>query len=648
MILENVLTFSFFWYNFRLVICMFYRISNGSITLSGNTILEDVNFQISSNEKVGIVGRNGSGKTTLLKAITGEIPFEDGYDLLKIEKIGNYKIGYIKQEVNRDLNITLLDYILESFEDIINIGLELSKLEEEMSNNYSDSILIRYNELMDKFNLMGGYSYKKEYEIALKKFGFTEEDKLKKISEFSGGELTKLSLVRLLLSKPDLLILDEPTNHLDINAISWLENYLKNYSKSLIVVSHDRMFLDNVCNVIYEIEYGSLKRYNGNYSYFVKQKELNYQKQLKDYEEQQREIKRLQSIADRFRYKPTKASMAMSKLKQIERMVKIDKPVSENKKTFKRSVEFDKNSYHDVLKVKNLSIGYNNVLNTMSFSVYRSDKLGIIGDNGIGKSTLLKTLMGYIPPISGKYVFGPNVNIGYFSQNLDNLDNNNSIYDEIDHAFPKMNSNEIRTLLGSFEFSGDDVFKKIGSLSGGEKVRVSLCKILNSNPNVLILDEPTNHLDIISKNTIEGMLKEYNGSIIMVSHDRYLIKNVCNKLLEFTKEGVNYYNFGYTEYMRKIENPVRENLINSIKKVNIKEVNKNYRDNNINKKIKIIEKEIDNLSIELDKLNKKMLQEDVYMDYNKAMSIQEKIDSINTLIDEKTDEWDNLVNNLNM
>ena len=621
---------------------MFYRISNGSITLGGNTILEDINFQVNNNDRIGIVGRNGSGKTTLLRAITGEIELEDGYDLLKIEKIGNYKIGYIKQELNRNLNITLLDYILEAFEDILNIAHELSLLEDNLTNEEN---IIKYNDLMDKFNLMGGYSYKKEYEVALKKFGFKEEDKSKLLSEFSGGELTKISLVRLLLSKPDLLILDEPTNHLDINAIEWLESYLENYPKSLIVVSHDRMFLDNVCNVIYEIEYGSLKRYNGNYSYFVKEKENNYQKQLKDYEEQQKEIKRLQAIADRFRYKPTKAGMAMAKLKQIERMIKIDKPVSENKRTFKRKVEFDKNSYHDVLKVKNLSIGYDKVLNTMSFNVYRSDKLGIIGDNGIGKSTLLKTIMGFIPPLGGKYVFGPNVSIGYFSQNLDNLDNNNSIYDEIDHAFPKMSPNEIRTLLGSFEFSGDDVFKKIGSLSGGEKVRVSLCKILNSNPNVLILDEPTNHLDIISKNTIENILKDYNGSIIMVSHDRYLIKNVCNKLLEFTSNGVNYYNFGYGEYLRKIENPVREIAINSVKKINIKEVNKNYKDNNIDRKIKLIEREIDNLSIKLDKLNKELLQEEVYLDYNKASSIQKEIDELNELIDEKTNEWDNLVNN---
>ena len=624
---------------------MFYRISNGSVTLGGNTILEDINFQVNSNDRIGIVGRNGTGKTTLLRAITGEIELEDGYDLLKIEKIGNYKIGYIKQDINRDLNISLLDYILEAFSELISISKELSILED---NLYSEENIIKYNDLLDKFNLLGGYSYKKEYEVALKKFGFKDEDKNKHLSEFSGGELTKISLVRLLLSKPDLLILDEPTNHLDINAIEWLEDYLKNYPKSLIVVSHDRMFLDNVCNVIYEIEFGSLKRYNGNYSYYVKEKENNYLKQLKDYEEQQKEIKRLRSIADRFRYKPTKASMAMSKLKQIERMVKVDKPVAENKRTFKRNVEFDKNSYHDVLKVKNLSIGYDKVLNTMSFNVYRGDKLGIIGDNGIGKSTLLKTIMGYLEPLGGKFVFGPNTSIGYFSQNLDNLNNNNSIYDEIDLAFPRMSPNEIRTLLGSFEFSGDDVFKKIGSLSGGEKVRVSLCKILNSNPNLLILDEPTNHLDIISKNTIENILRDYNGSIIMVSHDRYLIKNVCNKLLEFTKGSVNYYNYGYNEYLRKIENPVRETLINSVKKINVKEVNKNSKDNNINRKIKLIEKDIDNLSIKLDKLNKKLLEEEVYLDYNKASSIQKEIDELNSLIEEKTDEWDNLVNNIDL
>ena len=620
---------------------MYYKISNGSVTLSGNTILEDINFKVSDNEKIGIVGRNGSGKTTLLKAIVGEIDLENGYDDLKVESVGDYKVGYVKQNVDNNLNIKMIDYIVDAYSNLIDIEKSMKKLENKMISGYDENIVNKYNDLISKYEYLGGYTYKKEYEVALKKFGFSESDKDKLLSEFSGGQLTKLSLVKLLLSKPDLLILDEPTNHLDINTIEWLEDYLKNYNKSIIIVSHDRMFLDNVCNVIYDIEYGTLKRYNGNYTYFVNKKHEDYLKQERDYEAQQKEIKRLQAIADRFRYKPSKASMAMSKLKQIERMVKIDKPQKENNRTFKTNFSPNQESYRDVLKVKNLSIGYDKELSKLTFNVERKDKLGIIGENGIGKSTLLKTIMGFISPLGGKYTFGDKVNIGYFSQQLDNIDSNKTIYEEIDNAFPSMSPTEIRSLLGAFDFHGDEVFKNISSLSGGEKVRVSLCKILNSRPNVLILDEPTNHLDIINKNTIEKMLKEYNGTIIMVSHDRYLIKNVCTKLLVFNKDEVVLYNYGYDEYLEKRKVVQESEIIKKENKVSKKEVNIN-----LTKEINKIEKVIDNKEKELAKLNKELLKEEVYMDISKAKAIQEKIEIITKEIEIKTKEWETLADKM--
>lgn len=616
---------------------MYYKISNGSVTLSGNTILEDINFKVSDNEKIGIVGRNGSGKTTLLKAIVGEIDLENGYDDLKVESVGDYKVGYVKQNVDNNLNIKMIDYIVDAYSNLIDIEKSMKKLENKMISGYDENIVNKYNDLISKYEYLGGYTYKKEYEVALKKFGFSESDKDKLLSEFSGGQLTKLSLVKLLLSKPDLLILDEPTNHLDINTIEWLEDYLKNYNKSIIIVSHDRMFLDNVCNVIYDIEYGTLKRYNGNYTYFVNKKHEDHLKQERDYDAQQKEIKRLQAIADRFRYKPSKASMAMSKLKQIERMVKIDKPQKENNRTFKTNFSPNQESYRDVLKVKNLSIGYDKELSRVTFNVERKDKLGIIGENGIGKSTLLKTIMGFISPLGGKYTFGDKVNIGYFSQQLDNIDPSKTIYEEIDNAFPSMSPTEIRSLLGAFDFHGDEVFKNISSLSGGEKVRVSLCKILNSRPNVLILDEPTNHLDIINKNTIEKMLKEYNGTIIMVSHDRYLIKNVCTKLLVFNKDEVVLYNYGYDEYLEKRKVVKESEIIKKENKVSKKEVNIN-----LIKEINKIEKVIDNKEKELAKLNKELLKEEVYMDISKAKAIQEKIEIITKEIEIKTKEWETL------
>ena len=620
---------------------MYYKISNGSVTLSGNTILEDINFKVSDNEKIGIVGRNGSGKTTLLKAIVGEIDLENGYDDLKVESVGDYKVGYVKQNVDNNLNIKMIDYIVDAYSSLIDIEKSMKKLENKMISGYDENIVNKYNDLISKYEYLGGYTYKKEYEVALKKFGFSESDKDKLLSEFSGGQLTKLSLVKLLLSKPDLLILDEPTNHLDINTIEWLEDYLKNYNKSIIIVSHDRMFLDNVCNVIYDIEYGTLKRYNGNYTYFVNKKHEDYLKQERDYDAQQKEIKRLQAIADRFRYKPSKASMAMSKLKQIERMVKIDKPQKENNRTFKTNFSPNQESYRDVLKVKNLSIGYDKELSRVTFNVERKDKLGIIGENGIGKSTLLKTIMGFISPLGGKYTFGDKVNIGYFSQQLDNIDPSKTIYEEIDNAFPSMSPTEIRSLLGAFDFHGDEVFKNISSLSGGEKVRVSLCKILNSRPNVLILDEPTNHLDIINKNTIEKMLKEYNGTIIMVSHDRYLIKNVCTKLLVFNKDEVVLYNYGYDEYLEKRKVVKESEIIKKENKVSKKEVNIN-----LIKEINKIEKVIDNKEKELAKLNKELLKEEVYMDISKAKAIQEKIEIITKEIEIKTKEWETLADKM--
>lgn len=622
---------------------MYYKIKNGSVTLGSNTVLEDIDFCIKDKEKIGIVGRNGCGKTTLLKAITGEYDIESGYDEVEVISSGDFNIGYVKQNDDYRVDMKMIDYIKEAFLNILDMEKKLQLLEDDISKKYSEEVLNKYNELLSRYEYMGGYKYKKEIEVILNKFDFSDDDKNKYLSEFSGGQFTKLSLIRLLLSKPDLLILDEPTNHLDIKAIEWLEEYLSNYKGTIVLVSHDRMFLDNVCNVIYEIEYGTLTRYSGNYSYFIKKKEEDYLRNLKDYERQQQEIKRLQDIADRFRYKPTKAGMAMSKLKQIERMKLIDKPDKANTKSFKINFSPEMNSYRDVLRVKNLSIGYDRELCKLSFDVERGDKLGIIGENGIGKSTFLKTIMGEVSSLGGKFIFGDRVNIGYFSQALDNLNYDNSIYEEIDKEFPRLTPNEIRTLLGTFEFSGDDVFKKIRDLSGGEKVRVSLCKILNKKPNVLILDEPTNHLDFISKDTIEKMLTSYKGTIIMVSHDRYLIKNVCNKLLVMEQGIGTLYNYGYQEYLDKTKiNNVKKDFKVEKKKIS----NKKVDTFDVNKEIKRVEKDIFELEERLSNLNNELLKEEVYMDINKANLIKLEIDIVNKDIEKRTNEWDELTKDI--
>lgn len=607
---------------------MYLKITNGSIEINNKVILEDINFLIKNNEKVGLVGRNGSGKTTLLKGITGQIPFTNGYDKLHIEK-DKFKIGYVSQENLTDPDTLLIDYIRSSYKEIINIEKNLESLEKEMSNSYKEETLIKYNDLLESYEFLGGYTYKKEYITALNKFGFNTDVYNKKISEFSGGELTKLSLLKLLLSRPDLLILDEPTNHLDITAIEWLENYLKEYKNNIILVSHDRMFLDSICNIIYLIEYGTTKKYVGNYTSYIKQREEEYIKALKDYNRQKKEIKRLEELVDRFRYKPTKAKMAMSKLKQIEKMVKIEKPETFDKKTFKINFNPTTTSYKDVLKLKNLSVGYTKELFNIDLNLEREDKLGIIGDNGIGKSTLIKTITGVIPPIKGKVILGQNVKYAYFSQQLENLNKENTIYDEIKNTFNEMTPLEVRTLLGNFNFKGDDVFKQIKDLSGGEKVRVSLCKILNSKPNLLILDEPTNHLDLINKETIESLLTDYKGTLIIVSHDRYLINKVCTKLLVIEKNKTTLYNYGYKEYLEK-------RLVSDSPKVNKEEKPKKEKKNidKTNGK-KIIEKEINDLEKKVNLLNNELLKSEVYMDQLKSKDILLQIESLNKLIDKK-------------
>lgn len=607
---------------------MYLKITNGSIEINNKVILEDINFLIKNNEKVGLVGRNGSGKTTLLKGITGQIPFTNGYDKLHIEK-DKFKIGYVSQENLTDPDTLLIDYIRSSYREIINIEKNLESLEKEMSNSYKEETLIKYNDLLESYEFLGGYTYKKEYITALNKFGFNTDVYNKKISEFSGGELTKLSLLKLLLSRPDLLILDEPTNHLDITAIEWLENYLKEYKNNIILVSHDRMFLDSICNIIYLIEYGTTKKYVGNYTSYIKQREEEYIKALKDYNRQKKEIKRLEELVDRFRYKPTKAKMAMSKLKQIEKMVKIEKPETFDKKTFKINFNPTTTSYKDVLKLKNLSVGYTKELFNIDLNLEREDKLGIIGDNGIGKSTLIKTITGVIPPIKGKVILGQNVKYAYFSQQLENLNKENTIYDEIKNTFNEMTPLEVRTLLGNFNFKGDDVFKQIKDLSGGEKVRVSLCKILNSKPNLLILDEPTNHLDLINKETIESLLTDYKGTLIIVSHDRYLINKVCTKLLVIEKNKTTLYNYGYKEYLEK-------RVVSDNPKVNKEEKPKKEKKNidKTNGK-KIIEKEINDLEKKVNLLNNELLKSEVYMDQLKSKDILLQIESLNKLIDKK-------------
>ena len=488
---------------------MNYKIINGSISYGAETILEEINFEIKDKEKIAIVGKNGSGKTTLLKSIINNDMLEEGIGEKKFEiyKQGVSNIGYLKQIEFENPENTLLEEVLKSYKDIIKLKEKVDELQNKLQTQSDDKLIKEYTETLEKYETNGGYTYKKEYETAIHKFGFSNADKEKKIKEFSGGQRTKIAFIKLLLSKPDILLLDEPTNHLDITTIEWLEGYLKSYPKAIVIVSHDRMFLDKIVNKVYEIEYANLTEYSGNYTDFEKQKRINYEKQLKDYEYQRQEIKRLQAIADRFRYKPTKAKMALSKLKQIERMNIIEEPNKYDLRTFHTNFNIPVESGDLVLSVKKLKIGYDKSLAEVSFELYKGQKLGIIGENGKGKSTLLKTLMGSIPQLDGKFEYGYHVRKEYFDQQMESLNPNNTIFEEFSKDFPNLETTKIRKILGSFLFSGDDVFKEIKVLSGGEKVRLELCKIFKKEPNLLLLDEPTNHMDIVRKRKFRKHIK---------------------------------------------------------------------------------------------------------------------------------------------
>lgn len=621
-------------------------IKNASVTLSGNTILELVNFDIKDNDHIAIVGRNGAGKTTLLKALIDNEMFDEGIgeEKFSITKIGKWSIGYLSQITFDDEDITLIDEVRKCFKDLIALEDKINRL----SNNLSDKDTEEYTNALENFRYLGGYTYKKEYEVMLSKFGFTDEDKLKKISEFSGGQRTKIAFIKLLLSKPDLLLLDEPTNHLDIETIEWLEDYLKKQRCAMIIVSHDRMFINNICNIIYEIDYGRTIRYVGNYDYYEKTKKQNYEKILNDYEFQQKEIKRLKAIYERFRYKPSKAAMALSKLHQIERMDLIEKPNKIDLRVFKTNLSEIEPSVKKVLIAEDLEIGYDKPLAKINLEILRGKKIGVIGKNGIGKSTLLKTLNGIIEPISGSISYGLRVRAGYFDQTLAMIDKNQTVLEEFREALPDLREETCRGALGSFLFKGDDVYKSINVLSGGEKVRLQLCKIFYNKPNFLLLDEPTNHMDIVGKEHLEDILSEYEGTLIFVSHDRYFVRKIADSLLVFSDEGVNYYPFGYDEYLRTIENKNKETVEEPKKIKKVVEEKKEEKVNiyNVRKELNKVEQEIIKLEKRITELNNELFNMEDYSDFSKQTSINKKIEELNKELEVKNALWEELTNEL--
>ena len=637
---------------------MNYKIQNAAISFGDNTLLEEINFEVNTTDKIAIVGRNGCGKTTFLKALIDNDMFEEGIGQSKFQIVrqNNLSIGYLKQIQFKDESVTMEEEIRSVYKDIIELEEKLKTIQKQMEENTQEeqaqTLATDYSKALERFEALDGYTYKKEYETAILKFGFSKEDMTKQIKDFSGGQKTKIALIRLILSKPDLLILDEPTNHLDVTTIEWLEKYLSRYKNALIIVSHDRMFLDKIVNKVYEIEYAAFTLYTGNYSSYEIQKKERYEKQLKDYEYQQAEIKRLRQIADRFRYKPTKAKMALSKLKQIERMDIIDRPNRYDTRSFTKNFKLKETSGKLVLKTEELKFGYKEPLGITSFELFRGDTLGIIGANGKGKSTLLKTLMEKIPKLGGHFSFGFNVDKEYFDQELSFKDENATVIEDFENEFKNMTTTDIRSSLASFMFYADDIEKQIKDLSGGQKVRLELCKIIRKGPNTLLLDEPTNHMDIIGKETLERLLQAYEGTTIVVSHDRYFINKIANCLLIFEEDKVRFFRGTYSEYLEEREKQEEQVTIknnenkNKAKTETITDNKAEYLENKernkIQTKIKRLEEQIDRNETKINEIRKEMEKEENMTSYTKLGELQEQINQLEEENNNKLNEWEEL------
>lgn len=622
------------------------EIINGSVEYDGNTVLSEINFSVSDKEKIALVGRNGSGKTSILKCISGEVPLVSGTgdEKFSFSISGAPKIGYL-QQVSLNDELTPRQEILSAYKDVVGLENKLQNLLDKMSENPSDENVGAYSRAMERFENIGGYLYKKEYLTAVSKFGFSAEDLDKKLSCFSGGQRTKIALMKLLLEKPDVLLLDEPTNHLDIAAVEWLEGYLKNYKNSVVIVSHDRMFLDRIVGVVYEIEYGVTTRYKGNYTAFLTQKQQAYDKALKDAKWKSAEIDRLRKIVERFRYTATKAAMAQSKLKEIERLGTVETPRRFDTSTFASSFQPEYESVRDALFVKDLVFGYDKPLGEISLAVERGQKIGVIGSNGTGKSTLLKTITGLIPPLSGDVRFGVKTRVGYFDQTIAATKSELSVLEDFRAEFPELNDGEIRKTLGGFLLSGDDVFKCVKDLSGGEKVRLALSKIFRRRPNFLILDEPTNHMDIIGKETLEKLLMDFSGTVIVVSHDRYLINRVAKSLIVFENGGVRYFDGTFDEYEEREKETAEEvakEKPEKTKKTGGERYVESKEEARRKHRVEFLEKKITALEEELSRARAKLDDETVNTDYKKVMAVEEEIKTIEEKLDPLITEWTEL------
>ena len=610
---------------------MLLQVNNGTKDFAGEVLFEDIHIELKEGKKVAIIGRNGCGKTTLLKIISGLLMLDKG----QIIRNSNMTIGYLSQQAFEDESITVQQEFDKVFDQLLKIKKEMDEISLKLESDYDENLLKRYSDLQNRYEAGNGYNYNQEQITLFTKFGFSVEDLSRPLSTFSGGQKTRIAFVKLLLQQPDLLLLDEPTNHLDMATIEWLEGYLQKYPKAIVIVSHDRMFMDKIVSEIYEFEFGKLNHYSGNYSSYVEQKKIMFERQQSAYRRQQAEIERLEAQVEKFRYKKNKAAFAQSKIKYLERMDVIDKP-RENKHNFKLNLEPRLRGGKNVLTVENLEIGYDKPLCKVSFEVLSGQKLAVIGPNGLGKSTLLKTIMGQVRPLAGEYMYGHQIEVAYFDQQLAEFNTDKTLLDELWDEYPEYDHTAIRKVLGQFMFTSDDVFKSCNVLSGGEKVRLSLAKLMLSKANLLILDEPTNHLDIMGKEALEDALKDFSGTVIFVSHDRYFIQKLATQILYISGADTKYYPLNYDEYMEKDSAPAvvakesePEKPVSSVKL---------QRENA--KRAKTLEKQIDKAERELEELRNLRYDPEYYHDYRKMDELNDRIDEKHNEIAHLMEEWE--------
>ena len=626
---------------------MLIQLNNVTKNFVVNEVFSNVKMEINDKDRVAIVGRNGAGKSTLLKIISGEIDFDNGERTVSKDTT----IGYLSQEFIVREDLSIYEEMITCFNEIIELEKELEKISYELTSENIESnpgLLDKYDRLQNQVLTHKDYHYKSKIDSVLYGLDFDKEVFDKKISTFSGGEKTRLSMAKLLLSEPDLLILDEPTNHLDMENVAWLENYLSSYNGAIVIVSHDRYFIDKVVNVVYNLEFGKLKKYVGNYSNFLRQYEEDYEKNLKEYVSQQKDIKRLEEFVQKNIARASTSKMAKSRQKVLDKMEIIDNPRKDDKAA---NIEFriKEQSGRDVLIVNDLQVGYEEqVGQKYNFSVYKGDRIAIVGKNGIGKSTLIKTIAKKQKKLGGNIQYGSKVSLGYYDQKQAEFESSKTILNELWDEYPLMKEAEVRTVLGRFLFRGDDVLKIVRDLSGGEKARLQLAKLMLEKNNLLILDEPTNHLDITSKQVLEEALENYEGTILFVSHDRYFINKIANKVFDITEEGYNIYLGNYDYYLEKRE---QEKIAKRLKEEKIaeavvKEVNDYVLSKEEKRRIRKLERTRDELIVQIDELeskikivNEELMKEEVYTDAVKTQEWNGKLKKLTSELEEKNNSW---------